>query len=475
MTKQNIVLSNVDEASADVMANAYFDKYSEQMDAYASNSILARVNESLSPFEMIAVGQTLDQYQGYQKYVNESMSGLASMGAIPAIALDVITASVGNSILPLICSIQPIPEEHGIVYYRQIKASQTSGGYNAGDVIRDPLSRDNPGEGTLGAQRRQQVIGTGNGTETNFAATLELYPVRPNMVFVNIPGVGNGQDDGNGKILGFGFDGTINYKTGAITIAAKAAVPNTAQVAVRFDVDVDLLDNLDKIQAGLISKDIRAEIWTLAADIGTFANFAFQNRFGRSAEDEVASDLSNEITNVLNVRAIKQIAAMAIGETIWDQTPPAGVSYAEHKLTLVDTFARAESVLHNNAGVGSVNRIICGRSAAAVFRGMPEFTPAGQSVGTSVSLYGFYDGVPVIRATGVIEDNAAYLICNPDGYFNCPLAYSPFMPLIVTDTIQNPNNPFRGTKAAGVWAGMTQLNPNLVTKLTFKLANFSGS
>ena len=46
MTKQNIVLSNVDEASADVMANAYFDKYGEQMDAYASNSILARVNES---------------------------------------------------------------------------------------------------------------------------------------------------------------------------------------------------------------------------------------------------------------------------------------------------------------------------------------------------------------------------------------------------------------------------------------------
>lgn len=457
--------AEVNESTADSVANMYMEKYPEQMGAYESGSIISRVNESVSAFEMVAMGRQLDQFNNYQRYVNESFSGLSNLGAIPRIALDVITASVANSILPLVASTQPMAEEHGIIYYKQIRAQQQSGGYNKDDVIRDPRTRDNPGDGTLGSQRKQLSIGTGDGTKKDFAGTLPGKAVRPFTVYVNITNVGNGQDDGNGNILGFGFDGTINYATGAIAISTKTAVADGVTVDVRFDNDVDKLESLEKIQAGLQSKDIRAEIWTLAADIGTFSNFAFANRFGRSAEDETAQDLATEITNVLNTQAVKRIVGAHVGTHTWKQTPPDGVSYAEHKLTFVDALAASESNLHFNAGIGTAARIIAGRGAAAWLRGMPEFTRAASDAATSVGLYGFYDGIPVIRATGVVEDNKMYLLGNPDGYFNCPLGYSPFMPLMVTDTIQNPNNPFRGTKAAGVWAGMTVLNGNLVTEL----------
>lgn len=457
---------DISEARADDLANQYVDKYPDQMSAYESGSIVTRCNESLSPFEMIAVGQTLDQYNNYQRYVNESFGGLGQLGVIPQVALDVITAAQANSILPLLASTQPMPEEHGIVYYKQIQAAQNGGGYNKGDVLTSPLARNNLGDGTLGMNRRQVTIGTGDATAKSFSADLGATGIRPFTVYVNVPGVGTGQDDGNGKILGFGFEGTVDYTSGHVVVSTDAAPAAGVLITARFDVDVDKMDSLDKIQAGLISKDIRAEIWTLAADIGTFANFAFANRFGRSAEDEVAADLATAITNVMNTRAVQLIMGSAVGSSTWYKVPVSGISYAEHKLTFIDGIAAAESRMHLNAGVGTAARYLVGRNAAATLRGMPEFQKAPIDAATSIGLYGFYDGVPVIRATGIVADDDMYLIANPDGYFNSILAYAPFMPLMTTDTIQNPNNPFRGTKAAGVWAGMTSLNGNLATKLT---------
>lgn len=450
----------------DDQANMYFEKYPDQLEAFESNSILAKVNESLSSLDVITMGRQLDQYSGYQNFVNENFTGLSSLGAIPRVALDVITASVGNSILPLISSIQPIQEEHGIVYYKQMRASQAAGGYSKGQTIRDPLSRDTLGDGTLGANRVQVVVGTGDDTTKDFSGSLSTEKIRPNTLLINVQQVGDGRDDGNGKILGFGFSGTVDYQAGTIEIKTADALPKDAKIQVIVDLDVDRLSSLPKIEAGLITKDIRAQIWAIAADIGTFANYAFTNRFGSQAEDEVAQDLANEITNTLNTQAVMMIAKMSTGDiTEWNKNPLSGTSYAEHKLTFVDQFAQAESVMHKNAGVGTAGRLVAGRTACATMRGLPEFRPATTQATTSIGLYGYYDNIPVIRATGVVEDDKIFLLGNPDGYFNSPLAYSPFMPLVVTDTIQSPDNPFRGTKAAGVWAGLTGINNNLVAEM----------
>lgn len=458
-------MADINEAAVDSMANMYLEKYTDQIDAYQGASILTRVQESVSPYEILAMGQQLDQFSNYRDFC-ESQGQLGSLGAIPQIALDVIAASVGSSILPLLCSIQPMAEEHGIVYYKQILASQASGGYSKGQVIRDALTLDSLGDGSLGSQRKSAALFTTVAADTQYSGNLTSVPVRPYMFEINVPGVGNGKDNGKGQILGFGFSGTINYQTGAFDITFTAD-PGTGKVAQAiYDVDVDAAESLEKIEGRLITKDIRAEIWALAADVGAFANFAFGQRFGRSAVDEVAADLSNEITNVLNTQAIKRIYANLVGNTDWSKTPDAGVSYAEHKLTFVDQLAMAESVLHANTGMGTVNRIIAGRTAAATLRGMPEFQGGDAGASTSVALFGTYDNIPVVRATNVIPDNELILISNPQNYFNAPLAYSPFMPLMVTNTVQSVNNPFRQTQAAGVWAGMTSLNGALATKLT---------
>lgn len=468
MTSKTLTLAEINEVSADAMANVYADKYRDLIDVYESLSIKSRIKESISPYEIVALGQQFDQFNNYVKFC-ESQGNLGSLGNIPQVALDVITAAVGGSILPLLCSIQPMAEEHGIVYYKSIKAAQTSGGYTKGDVIASPLARDNPSTGGFGGSRRKLTLDTTVNATVEYTGTMSVKPVRPYRVDISVAGVGIGKDDGAGNILGFGYSGTINYTTGEWAITFTANPGDGKAIEAIVDADVDALDSLDKVEGNLLTKDIRAEIWALAADVGAFANFAFSQRFGRSAVDEVAADLTNEITRVMNTNAIlRLIANLPNGSnTNWDRTPPDGVSYAEHKLTFIDAIASAESLIHSQSGANVANRYICGKVAAAVLRGMPNFEIAPDAANVSVGLYGYYDGVPVIRATGVVDDSVMLALSNSGNYFNAPLAYAPFMPLMVTNTVQSPNNPFRQTTAAGVWAGLTALNGNLTTQVTF--------
>lgn len=476
---------NFNEARVEDAVGAYWTKYRPYMEAYEQGSIVRQAGGVVSNFELMALGQQLDQYNNYRNYC-ESTQNLGALGVIPAVAADVITASVGNSIIPLLCSIQPMREEHDIVYYKQIKVQQAGGGYNSGDVISDPLTRDNPGDGTLGGQRLSNTLATTTNGTVAYNGNLPrsgAAPIRPFTIKLNIGTAHFGQDDGAGNILGFGVQGTINYATGAVALEL-ATDPLATNLDINFiyDLDLDSATSLPKIQGSLITRDVRAEVFALAADTGHMANFNFQNRFGRSGVDETAADLSNEVTRTLNSAVIRRMIAGAEARSVatpnsdlvtWSSTAPTNVSYAEHKMTFVDAVSNAERNLHVRSGSNSINRYIVGSLAAARMRAMPEFVMAPAASEVSIGLYGTYDGVPVVRATGVVGDNDIFCVSNPQGYFNAPMAYSPYMPLFITNTVQSPNNPLQGTTAAAIWSGMTPLNDGLVTKMVITALNLN--
>lgn len=457
------------------LASYYGDKYRRQVDSMNSYGSLRAINEDFNDFHIVALGRQLDSFMSYKDSISESFGGsnLSSMGRLPEVAIDVITAAYAGSIIPMLASTQPIEEQIGTVYFREVTATaNTGGGFADGDVMSSPLRRDNPGNGTLGAQRKQISIPGANGTETDFTAALGAA-VRPYSMEVNITGIGNGRDDGNGKIMGFGFDGKINYNTGALELTTTVAPATGALIQVRIDIDVDRADEIPHIQAGLVSRTINAEIWALAADVGTFANLATQKRFGTTNDELVATDLTNALINSLNARVVKAIIQTSKGDIQFNQTAPTGVSMAEHKLGFVDVIARAESNIHNLSGASAVNRYVAGRSAAAFLRGLPTFVPFPGAANTSIALYGHLDGVPVVRATGVVSDNEIHAIANPADYFNAPVVYAPFIPLFLTDTVADRKNVFNKTRAAGVWAGVTPMNDNLVAKITVNPANLA--
>lgn len=460
-------ITSLNESNASALAEQAYAKHGALIDAYIKGSARTAIGESISNHEIAALGQQFQQFENYRQFC-ESNASISSLGKMPQVALDVITAAQADSILPLLASIQPMQEEHGIAYFRNIYAAQASGGYTKGQDIAGPLSRDNVGDGTLGAARKTATKDMTNGT-TDYTFTLNTK-LRRYQVEVMAADLGMGKDNGEGKIMGIGLQGEVNYETGEVKVKLLDASAATGKkCSVLYNIDIDAVDEVERIQSRLETVEIVAEISALASDIGAFTNFAFSQRFGTSATDEVAQDLSTELTRVLNTRAIKRLLESYTGTAeTWDRNAPNGVSYAEHKLTFVDAIATIEKQLHLKSGMNSANRYIVGTKAAAVLRGMPDFEPAADVATTSVGLYGYYDGIPVIRATGIAGDADMYAVANSGNYFNAPLVYAPYMPLMVTSTIQDPRNPFRSTVGAGEWSAMKAVNPNLIAKLTIQ-------
>jgi hypothetical protein len=362
---------------------------------------------------------------------------------------------------------QTIPDEQSVVWFQRMISVGAAGGYTAGQVIADPRNLDSVGDGNLGEQTKTVKTATVAGTTSytvNLPAPLREYGLEIYLVGGQI----HGKDDGKGAILGVGMQGTVNYATGVLTLDF-IADPGDSEFTVLAQIDTDNKDtSIDVITNKLEAFSVKARIHALAADFGVFSAMAFSNRFGGgSGEDTVAETLSRELAHSKNTRAIQALHAAAVGNTNWNSTAPSGVSYAEHKLTFADAFADAESIIHQNGGGTSIDATIAGRTAAAKLRAMPEFVVNGTQVqGASVSLYGSYDGVPVIRATNVIPDAEAVVLSRGDSYFTAPLVHGSYMPLIETSTVSDVQNPFHSRKAAGEWSSLDVVVPGLISKIT---------
>lgn len=462
--------------NADLLAEAVHKAYKSKIEFYEATALKKRLGESLSSYDVIAIGEQLAQFDLYRKF-QESTNNLGSLGRIPEIALDVIVAANAQSILPLISSTQSIPDEHSIVYFKDIVASDVRG-YRKGEAITGPLTRDNvkAGTGMAGGYRFKKDLGDiKSGAAIDITANLKgmELPIRPRTFEVFIEGVGQGKDDGQGNFVAFGFEGTVNYETGVVKITSTKTPTADVKVQAIWDVDIDSADKIQKIQSQLRTKDVKAEIYALSTDVGHFASFAFSRRFGSAGAVEAAQDLTSEMTRLLNTRAVEELmyaAPAATAASTWYTKAPNGVAQIDHKMGFLDCIAGAETNLHLASGASGINRFIAGSKAAQTLRGMPDFVAEpNQATSNSISLFGHYDGVPVIRATGVVADDEIIAInSGADNYWNTPLVYAPFMPLMVTSTVQSVDNPFRSTQAAGTWAAFSAVNPNLTTRIKFK-------
>lgn len=461
-------LDIMNESVVDKYADHYNDKYRTQVDAFSKYSMLAKCGESVTASDIYALGQQLEQYEQYQSFV-ESIDSIGSLGQIPSVALDVLTASFGSSIIPLVASTQAIQEESGIIYFKQIKAADNGYGRNAGDLISSPLSGGSYSSTYGSYEVNAETIGTIHHGEVTTTITLTKSPARPHTVEITIPDLNlRAIDDGRGIILGNGLHGIINYGTtgSAATLTLNFADPATTHnIIASYGVNVEKSDGVVGIAGSLDSTPIRAEVYSLRSETGLLQEYSFQKRFGKLAQEEIAADLTSELTRVINTVAIRRLDAACTLNESWSRTAPPGVSYSEHKLTFIDAYASAENKLNAAAGRGNISRMICGTNAAAVLRGMPGFTTVDTALNQSVGLYGYLNGIPVIRASQIISTDSILCFYKGTSYFESPLVNAPYMPLFISNTMTTGTNPLRNQRVAAIWTGLKVVIPNFLVRI----------
>lgn len=454
------------------LAGAYYDKYRDQVDLLES-SANAKIKGGVDLMDVYSLGKQLQAFECYRSICEEE-GNVNQLGAIPKVAFDIITAVQGVSILPLIASNQPIDEERGNVYFKNIKASNTRGNLTAGQTIVDPRTGVVTPQGYAASGIAGEVVATGNGSLTTFSFVLAGKPIRSQTLKITVQDAPTvyGEDvgpDGSGLgiILGRGVWGSVNYITGQVQLTFGVAVVDTKSIFATYQQNLELSADLPQIETFFDSRGVTAELFALKGTVGMFQSYGMKNRFGLLADEELARDLVVELNREMAGRAVRLLRANAVGSTVWDKTPPsANVPYIDHKQTYMDSLLLAESEMIGNAGRGTITHLIVGKDHAAVVGSLSNFTKMFDGTSLGAHVYGKLDNIIVIRVIepSILGAKEGIALWKGPSPFEAPIVHAPFMPLVVTGTIPQAPNPLGSMKAAASWTAIESLVGQYATK-----------
>ena len=462
--------------SIDNQAEKYFDKYREHMDALGE-SVLAKVRGgSLTAHDVFSLGKQLEQWENFQAICEEE-GNVNLLGKLPDIAMAVITATQGMSIMPIIASVQPIEEEQGTVYFRQVRAADTRGNATAGDMLQDPRVLGKTLQNYSSAGVVDEIGDVGTGAATAFSFTLDNFPVKAQslqlrMASGTVVGLDIGADASNsnlGRIYGAGVSGTVNYQTGAVSLTFAVAPASGNNILVSYQQNYEKSADLPEIDSFFDSTSVRAKVYALKGTFGMLQSYAMKKRFGKMAEDDMARDLVAEINKEIGGDIIRQLRANAVGSTTFNRTPPANVSEFENRQEIKQKIAMAGATITGNAGRGDVAVMVVGRLQAATLSTLPGFQRVGDASAIGPHVFGTLDGITIVRVNeaAILGAEQGVALWKGPTAWEAPIVYAPYMPLATTGTVQSQQNPLQNSKAAAVWAAVKSVVPAFSTNLDF--------
>ena len=458
-------------------ADHYWKKYKPQMELL-ENSALAKAR-NITAYDHYALGGQLENFDGYIEFCEED-GVLSNLGKLPDIAYDVLTVQYGSSPLAVVANFQPIDEENGTVYFRQVVADTTRGTVTASDVLAGPRNApDSHPRSFASGYVRDAVIeaATTYGTQT-YSATMTILPIRPFTVTVTLyesngtTVVASGTDDGAGLIRGYDLQGTVNYTTGVFSIELYDDPGNNRIIRTSYHQDLEAAADITQIAPKMVSRSVFAHIYALKDTIGLMATYALRKRFGEIAEDMISQDLVSMLNAELMNEAVWHLTQNipAANTHNWSYTPDSGVSRFEHRQEIKGQIARAETNMLSSAGHGAVNVIVAGNNWCALFQQLPGWTKISDGRMLGPHIAGTLDGMTIVRvpATAVLNANHAYCIYKGPNPFEGALTYCPYMPLVVTTALPTGANPLLNQKAAAVWSAIDPTVPNFITRIVLQ-------
>lgn len=447
-------------------AESYFKKYKSNMELLES-SPLSKVRR-VTPYDIYALGEQLEAFKAYQSICEEEGSA-NQLGKIPQIAYDVLTVVYGSSVIPILASTQPVEEERGTVYFKNVRPADTRGNLTAGETITGVAKPKKTPQGYASNVTDGETISTTAATVV-YSGTVANAPLRRETIFVSTDITDNpfGKDDGKGNILGVGLSGSIDYDTGDYEITLASDPGDGQTITLNYQTDFESADDIPKMTSFWDSKSVLSRIYALKGAVGMLQSFAMRKRFGIITEDELAKDLVGEINAEIGGDLITKIIGSAQSSVTWDKNPSQYISYWEHKQTFVDKWAEAEGNILTNAGQGVISSAICGANACATMSTLPGFEKISDGRTSGPHLYGRFNGASIVRVpdSSICPTNDVYPFYKDESPFKSAAVYTPYMPLAVTSTLPDAPNPLSNMKAVAVWAGVDVLVKEFITKIS---------
>ena len=153
-------------------------------------------------------------------------------------ALALISAVMPNLIAEDLVSIQPLALKVGQIFFMKYIYGTTRNGIRKGDVMFDRFAAPNHNPHYTNEDIFDEELATGDGAQVNFEGNLAFIPVRPGTVEIKC-GANVAQDDGAGKLIGNGVNGTVDYQSGLVVVKFDAAPEDGAVVEGAYSYDLE--------------------------------------------------------------------------------------------------------------------------------------------------------------------------------------------------------------------------------------------
>jgi hypothetical protein len=421
--------------------------------------------------DTVGLGQYLETWESYAQMFEDDATTRDHLGDYLKVGLGLAAIQYVTLPATFLASVQPLADEVGLVYYRELVATQTRGNITQGDVIgsqQGKLSHDLDGYYGEELTSSTAVVAT---TQT-YTPTLSA-PVRQRTMTITITitgganaGTYRGLDDGEGNLIGNwptaaaggAATGTIDYSNGAVSISLDDTAATAGSIIIVYHQNLAQAANIPGFLYRLASKSIRVNYFILENQYSTLSDYAVRRRFGRALSDDVASASVAQINSAVLSSIIRKLnqAAITTGTANWDAAVPAGVSVADHRRTFPDSFEAAAQLIDAVTGRGAISFIVAGSYARRILSTLGVDMVRKPLPGPYLT--GFFQNIPVFYAPAtLLPDDEVLVGYRGPSWFEAPVVYSPFLPVVmVKGTGSNVFNRVTGTAhAAGVDTVMT--------------------
>lgn len=445
----------------------YFKKYRDHIEVF-ENSIVSKAVR-LTDHHKIQLGKMLDQWKVYEK-LEEAQGSLNVLGELPRVALDVITATMSNSVLPVIATTQTISSQKSIIWFKNVVARDTKGNLTAGDYIVDPRTGVKVPQG-YSSGSITAAVGVASTTAAQLSYTFSVnssQSIRRQYVrvYLNSNNAIQAKDfNADGNLWGQGMTGTINYETGEISITLAADPGAADKILVDYTQNLEEMSDVPRQDYFLDSTSVDAQPYALKAVMGIFEMFELRQRLGDSALQEIATDLTRSINNEIGGDFIRQYDALAGGSTTFDLTVPSAVSEFNHRRSYIFRMADAEADMISRAGRGTIRVMVVGRDHAAVVRGMDGFNLLSDSNSLGAHIFGTFRGVTYVRVPteSLLSAKKGIGLYTGSSPLESAGVYAPYMPLTIQDSPLSPN-PLSRQKVAATMAATKVVVPDYAVR-----------
>jgi hypothetical protein len=421
-----IDLEKLYEDRAEEGAEHYEKKFARQM-AIVDKSPLNRVRpHGITAVDKVALGKQLESWSKYVQLC-EADGSITQLGTYPNIALDCLAVNFGQSPINVIASVQPIDEVQGLVYFRQFVAQNNRGNVTAGQTLLDTLALPQafPEGYASDTSVNATVVTDGSpatpatytnvalaGAGTDFGSPVNPQTISLSATVVNtdgtavfsglVPNVSSGAVSGvaqkGSSNTYLSLYGTVNYQNGTVSLTVANVTGSGTNTSVSVTSTFQTVEeaNVDLQKAILVlqTKQVRARFFALKSTIGLAESYMLRKRFGISAEEEIAKDLTTSLNLEIMFTAVDLIQSnipSSPSNIVWPREAPPGVSLFEHLMTLPMAMADSSAQIVSRAGRGEVNCWIAGREACAVLSQLPSFNKLTDDNSYGPSIYGQYN------------------------------------------------------------------------------------